>query len=75
MSQIHLPIFVVQNGLLNDCSYVKFNVLKNGVVEDSLFLGHFTYICTREEPRSDEVLPCLGHTGEVLSFEVCYLAF
>ena len=74
MSQIHLPIFVIPNGLLNDCSYVKFNVLKNGVVEDSPFLGHFTYICTKEEPRSDEVLPCLRHIGEVFSFEVYYLA-
>ena len=75
MSQVHRPIFIVPNGFLNDCSYVKFNVFKNGLVEDHPFLGHLTYIYTREEPRSDEVAPCLRHIGEVLGFEVYYLAF
>ena len=70
MPDIHLRIFVIEDGILYNLSDIKWNVLDDGIVEQGPLGHHFTHISHRDETRCDEVIPYLRNVGQVFSLEV-----
>ena len=70
MPEIHLCIFVIEDGILYNLPDIKWNVLDDGIVEQGPLGRHFTHISHRDETRCDEVMPYLRNVGQVFGLEV-----
>ena len=67
---MHLRIFVIEDGILYNLPDIKWNVLDDGIVEQSPLGRHFTDISRRDEMRYDEAMPDLRNVGQVFFLEV-----
>ena len=70
MPEIHLSIFVIQDGILYNLADIKWYVLDDGIVEQGSLGRHFTHICYRDEMRCDEVMPYLMNVGQMFGLKV-----
>ena len=74
MPQIHFSVSVMEDGVLYNLPNIKRNILNDGIVEQGLLGDHFTHVRRRNETRRDEVMPDLGHIGQMLGLEVDSMA-
>ena len=70
MPDIHLRIFVIEDCILYNLPYIKWNVLDDGIVEQGPLSRHFTHISPRDETRCDEVKSYLRNVGQVFGLEL-----
>ena len=75
MFEIHLRIFVIEDGILYNLLDIKWNILDDGIVEYGSLGRHFTHISRRDETRCDEVMPDLRNVGQVFGLEVHSVPF
>ena len=67
---VHFRFPVMEDGILDNLPYIERDVLENGIIMQGAFGRHFTHIRRRNETRSDEVMPDLGHVGQMFGLEV-----
>ena len=60
----------MEDGILYDLPHIKGDVLNNSIVQQDELVSHFTYISSRNEVESDEVMQHFGDIGQVLGLEM-----
>ena len=74
MTQIHLNVPVMEDGILDNPPNIKRNILNDGIVKQGTLGSHFTHVRRRDKTRCDEVMPDLLDIGQVLGLEVDRMA-
>ena len=75
MPEIHLSIFVIEDGIIYNLADIKRDVLHDGIIEQGLIGCHFTHIDHWDDTGYDEVMPYLRNVGQVFGLEVHCVTF
>ena len=72
--QVHLPVPVMEDGILYNLPNIEWDILEDGEVEQGMLGCHLTHIRRRDKTRSDEVMPNLGNVGQMLGLKIYRMA-
>ena len=75
MLEVHFSVLVVEDDILYDLPHIKGDVLNNNIVQQGEIGSHFTYLGSRNEEGSDEVIPHFGDIGQMLGLEMNCMPF
>ena len=75
MAEIHLRIFVIEDGILYNLPDIKWNVLNDGIVEHCFHSRHFKHISRRDETQFYEVMLDLRNVRQLFGLEVHDMLF
>ena len=60
----------MEDSSLYDLPHIKGDVLNNSIVQQGALGSHFAYVGSRNEARSDEMVPYFGDLDQVLGLKM-----
>ena len=73
MLEVHFSFLVAKDDILYDLPHIEGDALSNSIVKKGALGSNFTYIGSRNEAGSDEVMPYFGDIGKMLGLEMHYM--